>query len=512
MGALFNNTRAVSRRLSLPRYAGAFPLFIPQIYMNYPELRHLIEKLSFDLMDARLEHIADGENKIQFTFKKYGDEDTRARFFLVIDFLPAHLDIYPTTRPKKAPPVPQAFTMLLRKYIGNTMLTGLRIADDDRIVTFEFGFDDAPFFEFIAELTGRTPRIFLIESESRKILGMIGQDETRKIHDIYTPPEPPARKSDTDRFDGLNREDLYTALDGEFAARDEKERIDFHRNQALKRIRKVLSRTNKLYENLSKELLRADNAERERAEADLLNAYAYKLKQGMIYAELPDFETGEPMRITLDPAISIRENIEKRYAHSKRMTRSREQVKARLDQTSGKRTELEALEASVLNAKDSSQILELGPQIDELCGTDGKAPTPNQPKKPKVTVHKPYKTFKSADGTLILVGKSAKDNDDLTFHHTRGNDYWLHVSGIPGSHIVIKSAEPSQETILDAALLAMHYSKRAKSESAEVHLTQVKYVRKPKGAPDGKVEIRGEKAIIARASQKRLERLMQTES
>ncbi|MBQ8036072.1 MAG: DUF814 domain-containing protein [Proteobacteria bacterium] len=479
--------------------------------MNYPELRHLIEKLSFDLMDARLEHIADGENKLQFTFKKYGDEDTRARFFLVIDFLPSHLDIYPTTRPKKAPPVPQAFTMLLRKYIGNTMLTGLRIADDDRIVTFEFGFDNAPFFEFIAELTGRSPHIFLIESESRKILGMIGQDDTRKIHGIYTPPEPPARKSDTDRFDSLDREDLYTALDGEFAARDEKERIDFHRNQALKRIRKTLARANKLYENLSKELMRADNAERERAEADLLNAYAYKLKQGMIYAELPDFETGEPMRITLDPAISIRENIEKRYAHSKRMTRSREQVKARLDQTFQKRAALEDLEKTVLNAKDSSQILELGTQIDELCGTDGK-PAPAQPKKPKVTVHKPYKTFKSADGTLILVGKSAKDNDDLTFHHTRGNDYWLHVSGIPGSHIVIKSAEPSQETILDAALLAMHYSKRSKSEAAEVHLTQVKYVRKPKGAPDGKVEIRGEKAIIARASQKRLERLMQTES
>lgn len=478
--------------------------------MNYTELRRLVEKLSFDLMDARLEHIADGENRLQFAFKTYSESDIRFRFFLIIDFDPAHLDIYPTMRPKKAPPVPQAFTMLLRKYIGNTMLTGLRIADDDRIVTFEFGTDDTPYFEFIAELTGRTPHIFLIESESRKILGMIGQDETRSIHGIYVPPEPPVRKGDTDRFENLNGDEFYTALDGEFAARDEKERIDFHRNQALKRIRRTLTRANKLYENLSKELMRADNAERERAEADLLNAYAYKLKQGMIYAELPDFETGVPMRITLDPSISIRENIEKRYAHSKRMTRSREQIKVRLDQTFEKRAALEALEAEVLNAKDTSHILELGPQIDELCGTDGK-PVHSQLKKPKVTVHKPYKTFKSADGTLILVGKSAKDNDDLTFHHTRGNDYWLHVSGIPGSHVVIKSSEPSQETILDAALLAMHYSKRAKSESTEVHVTQVKYVRKPKGAPDGKVEIRGEKAVIARASQKRLERLMQTE-
>ncbi|MBO5754358.1 MAG: hypothetical protein J6S69_11870, partial [Proteobacteria bacterium] len=71
---------------------------------------------------------------------------------------------------------------------------------------------------------------------------------------------------------------------------------------------------------------------------------------------------------------------------------------------------------------------------------------------------------------------------------------------------------PNHETLLDAALLAMHYSKLAKSGSAEVHVTQVKYVRKPKSAPAGQVEIRGEKSILAKASEKRLERLMKTES
>ncbi len=484
--------------------------------MNYYELSHIVQRLSFDLIDARLEQISDGENRLQLAFKRYiEEEDDRRRFFLVIDFLPTHLDIYPTTHPKKAPAQPQAFTMLLRKYISNHMLTGLRIAESDRIVTFEFGFDETPYFELIAELTGRSPKIFFIESDSRKILGKIGNDESREIHEIYTPPEHHDLHDAENRFESLNDSVLYDALDGEFTARDEKERIDALKTSALKRIAKSLTRATKLENSLSKDLFKAETAEQERFEADLLNAYAYQLKQGMLTAELPDFETGNPVRISLDPAISIRDNIDKKYAHSKRMLRSREQIHARLEDTQKRKARLEELKSIIENAKDSSPILEHEQEIDEVCAPDEKNRISSKKEKksgPKVTVHKPYKIFKSADGTQIFVGKSAKDNDDLTFHHAKGNDYWLHVSGMPGSHVVVKSAEPSQETLIDAALLAMHYSKLAKSDNVEVHVTQAKYVRKPKGAPDGKVEIRGEKSMIAKNSEKRLARLMATES
>ena len=57
---------------------------------------------------------------------------------------------------------------------------------------------------------------------------------------------------------------------------------------------------------------------------------------------------------------------------------------------------------------------------------------------------------------------------------------------------------------------AMHYSKVAQSSSAEIHVTQVKYVRKIKGAPAGKVEIRGEKSIHIRRDEKRIARLLAT--
>ncbi|MBQ9818356.1 MAG: NFACT family protein [Proteobacteria bacterium] len=483
--------------------------------MNHTELTRIIQRLSFDLIDARLDQITDGDNRLQLAFKRYmDDEDERRRFFLIIDFLPSHLDIYPTTHPKKAPAQPQAFTMLLRKYIGNQMLTGMRIAEDDRIVTFDFGYDETTYYALIVELTGRSPKVFLIESDSQKILGCIGKNEDRGVHDIYFRPQSNGLHDGEDRFRDVPREDIYQVLDGEFSARDAKERTESLRTHALKRVNRSLSKTVRLTETLSRDLYKAEAAELERLEADLLNAYAYQLKQGMHSVDLPDFETGQPMRISLDPALSIRENIEKRYAHAKRMIKSRAQIQSRLASAQERKGVLEDLRQKLDKANDASIILELSPEIDAACAPDEKnrANAPQKSKSAvKVSVHKPYKTFKSADGTLILVGKSAKDNDDLTFHHTRGNDTWLHVSGMPGSHVVVKSAEPSQETLIDAALLAMHYSKLARADRVEVHVTQVKYVRKPKGAPDGKVEIRGERAILARASEKRLARLMQTE-
>lgn len=489
--------------------------------MNDVELKRIIYRLSFDLLDARLEQITDGENRLQLAFKRYSDEEgERRRFFLIIDFDPAHLDIYPTTHPKKAPPVPQAFTMLLRKYIANRMLTGLVMADDDRIVTFEFGWEDETQHELIVELTGRAPHVFFVETATRKILGCIGHDERRQVHDIYVRPESiQTKKAGQDRFAGISSEAMYTELDGYFSARDEKERVEACKSEALKRLKKSHGRASKLVESLTKEFYRAEAAELERVEADLLNAYAYQLKQGLTMVTLPDFETGAPVNIQLDPSISIRESIDRRYHRAKRLLRSREQIETRLETVKKRKLALEALIQTVTAANDTSQVIEISAEIDMACAPDErhrriqtgqKVQFKDRIKNP--TVHLPYKTFLSSDGTKILVGKSAKDNDELTLRHARGNDYWLHVSGAAGSHVIVKHASPNHETLLDAALLAMHYSKLAKSGSAEVHVTQVKYVRKPKGAPAGQVEIRGEKSIVAKASEKRLERLMKTES
>ena len=482
--------------------------------MNYTELEHITKHLNFSLQNAVIEQISDGSCRLQIGMRRYTDIDSKHRTFIVIDFKASHLDIYPTQFPKKAPPVPQAFTMLLRKYLMGLSITAIRLAADDRIVFVDFGSEQETQYSLIAEFTGCAPKIFFIDAENQQILGLIGDEEERIIHTEYVRPEPNLVKMGTDRFAQLRGQEYESALDALYTGRDNREAYESEHSTQLKRLKRSISRTSRLIASLNADLDKAEAAKHEKQEADLLNAYAWQIKKGSLSVDLPDFETGSPVHILLDPSLSIRGNIDKKYNHAKRMLKALPQIEIRLLKALERRDQLDALYKRFIDASTLESIGILRSEIDTLCLPDEKMRTSAKNDRPTAQIknaeHQPYRVFTASDGTKILVGKSASDNDELTFHNARGNDTWLHVCQVPGSHVVVKHSNPTQETLLEAALLALHYSKLAQSSSAEVHVTQVKYVRKIKGAPAGKVEIRGEKSIHIRRDEKKLAKLLAT--
>jgi len=108
----------------------------------------------------------------------------------------------------------------------------------------------------------------------------------------------------------------------------------------------------------------------------------------------------------------------------------------------------------------------------------------------------------SPDGWVILVGKSAKDNDLITFKLGRPYDFWLHMAGGPGSHVVVlnesKLRRMPRETERFAAALAAGYSKARDGGNVAVHWTTCGEVRKPRGAAPGKVALRSFEKTKAR--------------
>lgn len=485
--------------------------------MNDAELRHIIQKLSFDLIDAKLEQIADFKNIIRLGFENIV-HNTNKRFFIIIDFNPDHLDIYPTSKPQKAPAVPQAFTMLLRKSIAGKKLCSLHIAPDDRIVTFEFGKSESPDYALIAELTGRAPKIFFINAQNFQILGRIAQDRDRNIHDTYTRPlPPPSPDLRPDRFADIPDDQFYDAVESDCCARHEKSCFLQLQTETEKKLRKSITRTRNRLSAFHRDLDRITHAQDERKHADILNAYAYQIKQGSSCVELPDFETGALVAIPLNPALSVRDNIDKKYNHAKRLIKALPDLQIRIQDAQARLDALQTLLQQVNLTNDVPSLQHLLVNVDDLCTQDDKkiranAHTVKNPSaRSKKDTHVPFKTFFSADNTKILVGKSARDNIELTFKYARGNDTWLHACGVSGSHVIIKSAAPSQETLLDAALLAMHYARVSKADAAEIQVTQVKFLKKIKDDAIGKVEVHGEHALYVRRDDARLKRLMATE-
>jgi predicted ribosome quality control (RQC) complex YloA/Tae2 family protein len=110
------------------------------------------------------------------------------------------------------------------------------------------------------------------------------------------------------------------------------------------------------------------------------------------------------------------------------------------------------------------------------------------------------------------VGRGAADND-ATRRLARGNDLWLHARGQTGAHVVVRlgKAPVDQETLLDAAHLAVHFSEARGEPQVEVAATLVKHVRKARGAAPGAVTYSQEKVLRLRLEATRLARLLAEE-
>jgi predicted ribosome quality control (RQC) complex YloA/Tae2 family protein len=95
----------------------------------------------------------------------------------------------------------------------------------------------------------------------------------------------------------------------------------------------------------------------------------------------------------------------------------------------------------------------------------------------------------------VLVGRSDADNDRLSLRIARPDDWWFHVRGMPGSHVILQTksgTEPNREILKQAAAIAAYYSKARTGGVVTVAATRARYVSKPRGAKPGTVQIRKE--------------------
>ena len=104
-------------------------------------------------------------------------------------------------------------------------------------------------------------------------------------------------------------------------------------------------------------------------------------------------------------------------------------------------------------------------------------------------------------GWKALVGRTDADNDCLSLTVARPDDWWFHVRGVPGSHVVLQGPageEPDREILKRAAAIAAYHSKARKAGLVAVSCTRARYVSKPRDEKEGTVQIRKEVVIKVR--------------
>jgi predicted ribosome quality control (RQC) complex YloA/Tae2 family protein len=278
------------------------------------------------------------------------------------------------------------------------------------------------------------------------------------------------------------------------------ELFEQQKKQALKIIEKKIKKAEKRVEERQQILGNAKNWSKVHHEGLLLKANLFRIKKGMKEIAVSDWEQdGAERTVALDPLVHPKDQVVVYFRRSKKLRLGIPHAERMLLAAQQELDECLVLKHSLEKAVDTETLtpfLQISPV----------QPKP-QPEKKKPA--KPYLVFTTKAGIEIWVGKSAKDNDKLTFHYANGLDWWMHANNHPGSHVVIRCAKelPDDESLKDAAELALRYSKAKQCREEEVCLAKVNALTPVKGIP-GKVMVSRPKILRVVLNDDRWQRLI----
>lgn len=344
--------------------------------------------------------------------------------------------------------------------------------------------------------------LLLVEAATRKVLwassGALRRpgSEFPERAELPLPDAPPV---------AARQQLVSSAMQGE-----EEAGLAARRRELSSRLKARVRKLTRALQAVDEDAARASRAEGDRRRAEMLLPVASRLARGASSATVPDWsqldERGNPLQVELqlDPSLTAAGNAARWLKKAKRYAAAAARIAARREEVVVELAQSESLLQRAQAAADRTQLARV--EADA-----GPAAAPRVRQKDQ-GARLPFRKFFSG-AAPILVGRSARDNDALTFRVARGNDLWLHVRGVQGAHVVVPGAgeAPDARVLGDAALLAVHFSSARGSDGVEVSWTRCKHVRRPKGAAPGSVFISQEKTLRARLDAERLAALLRSE-
>lgn len=295
---------------------------------------------------------------------------------------------------------------------------------------------------------------------------------------------------------------LSLLLDAFYGEKAEKDRVKQLGNELIKRVENEIKRNQTKLEKRQKTLKDSENAEEFRRDGELLTTFMTQVPRGAEEVQLPNYyEEDKLIKIRLNPALTPNQNAQKYFQRYQKLKNAVKLIYKQIDEA---KEELAYLE-SILSQLEIAGPMDIEVIKEELVASGylkKKKSTKNRkqaPSQPEV--------FYASDGTQILVGKNNLQNDQLTLKKARKTDIWLHAKNIPGSHVIIKDDNPSEETLLEAAELAAYFSKFRHSAQVPVDYVAVKHVHKPNGAKPGFVIYENQKTLYVTPEEQTIETL-----
>ncbi|MBU9788996.1 NFACT family protein [Lentilactobacillus sp. IMAU92037] len=277
---------------------------------------------------------------------------------------------------------------------------------------------------------------------------------------------------------------LSELLDAYYAEKAQRDRVREQGAVLIQVVKKQLKKNRTKLKRLTRDMAETENADAFKIKGEILTTYLNKIQRGMQTIELPNYYDNNAMiSISLSNQLSPSENAQRYFKKYQKLKNAVKYLNEQIKLTQQEIDYFENIQSQIELAKPEDLVdiryeLEQGHYLrdHEQHGKKKKA------KRPKI--NKPEE-FVSTDGTEILVGKNNLQNERLTMHTADKRETWLHTKNIPGSHVIVRSFNPSEQTLTEAANLAAYFSKARDSAKVPVDYTKVKHIRKPNGAKPG---------------------------
>lgn len=241
------------------------------------------------------------------------------------------------------------------------------------------------------------------------------------------------------------------------------------------------------------ELAECQNRDEFRVKGDLIMSNLYRIEKGMTSVRLENFydENCSEVDISLDPRLTPSQNAQKYYSEYRKADTADKMLRGLIASGEQEEKYIDSVFDALSRASTESELAEIR---SELAAEGYVKVQRGKQKQPKAL---PPIEYLSSDGFRILAGRNNRQNDLLTLKLADRSDTWLHVKNITGSHVVIlcEGAEPPEDTLSEAALIAAFNSFARNGSTVPVDYTQVKYVKKPSGAKPGMVIYTNQKTL-----------------
>jgi len=294
----------------------------------------------------------------------------------------------------------------------------------------------------------------------------------------------------------------YASLNDAWVAFVYQRRFRRQYDRLYQRCRQALDKRAAQLQNALHKIEQLADLEQRKQEAELkgnlLLTFKRQIPAGADRVELDNIFAEKPHKVVikLNPDKSVSENAQRYFNKFKDIRRMKSVQRIKEDTCRAELDEIRRLQEKLLA---SDRLPKLQALYKECLSRNLIQDARSGPNTADSSIYA-FNRIRIEKDWEVLIGKSGRQNDRLTFETARKWDIWLHAQGVPGAHVILRRPDrnnkPPMRVIEQAAAIAAAHSKARHSGSVPVIYAEVRHVQRVRKATPGTVTVRNENVIF----------------